>query len=795
LQTQPEDHKAELTTAAPLRFGFDFGHIPIHSPAAGVIETKLMIKNPRDGCEQEADQVSERVVRMPEAQLPRGQASDGTWAEGRKGQSAQKPERVQLSGAGGDGLGQTVAPPIVHEVLRGPGQPLDAAMRAFMEPRFGYDFSRVRVHSGPVAEQSARDVNAEAYTVGHNVVFGDGRFLPATHEGRRLLAHELTHVVQQSAGAPSLQRAPKKDASPPAPRMTEADAEAWYREMNVDEAFADPSQPWAEGDPVLSGPALEESIEESLHQTLTPEEMHRQLLVRRAQPLTAGARLVADPQAALDNMQLKITGLQAEIAARKAEIAKLKKLGPSSTKGIDRLRNQISGFEDEVSALTKARGRLPKSSMFSRMGRGAPAGTGRITYAGIQIETAAGERVALEFAETVGTEHAEEIMIRWIGSKLTKAQLSGSRVTVVGDQFVCGERCVPALTRFAELNDIESVDSIVFQRIQVNPPPPDFVGPQELASPRTTLRTMTESKSAGIELIKREIPIYRRPVAQPPTGLSGVAAESAMEEAVITAASATSVPEVTLDLEVAGEAGLLRLAVAEIAVNVLLPAVSYYLDKWYAEKAERKFKNDLKDLLPEINDLRKEREEEILEKSKIFPLVYANVTILYSHDEHDPTDYHEGSMRIFKLEISHQNYQTPEILSKHITLWEPIYSLTFSVPLFEEKAAEKGASSSVRNYRQVREHLTDPSPKSRLAYMLALQNLVRKDSSLRTLVIRDMLGMLKDQESGPRVEAAIVLSELRAKIAIPRIYEVLDITSNDEHRELIQRYLRVLEQE
>jgi hypothetical protein len=67
-----------------------------------------------------------------------------------------------------------------------------------MEQRFGHDFSGVRVHSGATAEQSARDVNARAYTVGHNIVFGAGQFAPITHEGRRLIAHELAHVVQQS---------------------------------------------------------------------------------------------------------------------------------------------------------------------------------------------------------------------------------------------------------------------------------------------------------------------------------------------------------------------------------------------------------------------------------------------------------------------------------------------------------------------------------------------------------------------------------------------------------------------
>ncbi|MCE9672850.1 DUF4157 domain-containing protein [Myxococcus stipitatus] len=103
--------------------------------------------------------------------------------------------------------GQMTAPPIVHEALRSPGQPLDSATRAFMEPRFGYDFSQVRVHFGREAEQSARDVNAHAYTVGRDVVFGAGRFAPGTYDGRRLLAHELAHVVQQAPSGASGARA------------------------------------------------------------------------------------------------------------------------------------------------------------------------------------------------------------------------------------------------------------------------------------------------------------------------------------------------------------------------------------------------------------------------------------------------------------------------------------------------------------------------------------------------------------------------------------------------------------
>lgn len=88
-------------------------------------------------------------------------------------------------------------PPIVHDVLRSPGQPLDAGARSFMESRFGHDFSGVRVHTGGRAAESARSVNALAYTVGRDIVFGSGQYAPSTMAGKMLLAHELTHTVQQ----------------------------------------------------------------------------------------------------------------------------------------------------------------------------------------------------------------------------------------------------------------------------------------------------------------------------------------------------------------------------------------------------------------------------------------------------------------------------------------------------------------------------------------------------------------------------------------------------------------------
>jgi hypothetical protein len=92
------------------------------------------------------------------------------------------------------------APTVVRDVLRSPGQALDVHARAFFEPRFGYDFSQVRVHSDPSAAESARAVNAHAYTVGRDIVFDAGQYAPHSAVGRNLLAHELTHVVQQSSG-------------------------------------------------------------------------------------------------------------------------------------------------------------------------------------------------------------------------------------------------------------------------------------------------------------------------------------------------------------------------------------------------------------------------------------------------------------------------------------------------------------------------------------------------------------------------------------------------------------------
>lgn len=133
-------------------------------------------------------------------------------------QPATRNPELEIQNHGG-------VPSIVHEVLNSPGQPLDAATRAFMEPRFGHDFSHVRVHTDAKAEQSAQAMQARAYTVKSDLVFGGGQFAPSTIPGRRLLAHELTHVVQQSGTKAVHSLQPSFDLSSPGTVAAELEAD------------------------------------------------------------------------------------------------------------------------------------------------------------------------------------------------------------------------------------------------------------------------------------------------------------------------------------------------------------------------------------------------------------------------------------------------------------------------------------------------------------------------------------------------------------------------------------------
>lgn len=191
--------RAAHVPPAPNVYAHDFSRIPVHTRSPVRLQAKLALGSPGDAYEREAERVAERVTGTA-GPRPQSACACGGGCDACKGES-KEDERLRAKHETRTGVGAAEAPHVVGEVLRSSGRPLDAPVRAFMESRFGHDFSGVRVHTGARAADSARAVNALAYTVGSDVVFGHGRYAPHTGEGRRLLAHELTHTIQQGGGA------------------------------------------------------------------------------------------------------------------------------------------------------------------------------------------------------------------------------------------------------------------------------------------------------------------------------------------------------------------------------------------------------------------------------------------------------------------------------------------------------------------------------------------------------------------------------------------------------------------
>jgi hypothetical protein len=166
---------------------------------AGVLQRKLAIGSTDDPLEREADQVAKQVMSFA------GQ-----------GEPRRAPVRVQRFAGTAAAAEAASAPASVDRVLASPGQRLRDNLRQDMESRFGHDFSHVRIHTDSAATQSARELNAQAYTVGREVVFAKGQYAPDTAPGRKLLAHELTHVVQQGGGSERVVRSvPRSVAQEP----------------------------------------------------------------------------------------------------------------------------------------------------------------------------------------------------------------------------------------------------------------------------------------------------------------------------------------------------------------------------------------------------------------------------------------------------------------------------------------------------------------------------------------------------------------------------------------------------
>jgi len=171
----------------------------------------LRVSQPNDAAEIEADAIADRVMRMPVgAENPTANSKTSSnsiqrkcteCVEGEEDKEQGEEEMVQRKPLANLSSMSSQNPDHVNSVISSGGRPLDHATLSYFEPRLGYELSAVRVHNDASAHQSAKAVDARAYTLGNNIVFGSGEYAPHSESGRRLIAHELAHVAQQSGPA------------------------------------------------------------------------------------------------------------------------------------------------------------------------------------------------------------------------------------------------------------------------------------------------------------------------------------------------------------------------------------------------------------------------------------------------------------------------------------------------------------------------------------------------------------------------------------------------------------------
>ena len=211
------DHEREIVgesltdLPAPRHLAWDFGKIPLFPPdrtsrtkashpLPGIIQPKLVVGAVNDPLEHEADRVADQVMRMPAAAAGLSLTAAPPQVSRKCAACEEEAQPLQPKMLEPSAVPSRGEPGVVQDALHTPDQPLDPESRAFFEPRFGRDFSKVRIHADSEAARGAQDIQARAYTLGRDIVFGAGEYTPLTKEGRRLIAHELAHVVQQEGG-------------------------------------------------------------------------------------------------------------------------------------------------------------------------------------------------------------------------------------------------------------------------------------------------------------------------------------------------------------------------------------------------------------------------------------------------------------------------------------------------------------------------------------------------------------------------------------------------------------------
>ena len=196
-------------------------NLPEHASSSANIrvQTNLAVGKTNDPSEQEADATADKVMRMPSSQQSVIQRKCAHCEEQEKAQRKPLAPFIQQKGtAGGTMASEAVSSKI--STTKGSGDSMDNSTKSFMESRFGTDFSSVKIHTGNEAIQMNRELGAKAFTVGSDIYFNQGQYQPESNSGKHLLAHELTHTVQQGAISPKAQTKIQKAGAAPVPRKT-----------------------------------------------------------------------------------------------------------------------------------------------------------------------------------------------------------------------------------------------------------------------------------------------------------------------------------------------------------------------------------------------------------------------------------------------------------------------------------------------------------------------------------------------------------------------------------------------
>lgn len=199
LQRRPSTPNADNGAPVPSFTGWNFSHISAQAKRQPPLQAKLMVGPANDQYEQEADRMAEQVMSMPTAVHAPNEGGQGSLQRQEEDELAQmKPQLIQRDSAAGFATDDTFERNLNNQ--RSSGSPLSDALRADFEPKFGADFSGVRVHTNEQSHQLNHAIQAKAFTTGQDIFFSQGAYEPASRAGQELIAHELTHVVQQNAG-------------------------------------------------------------------------------------------------------------------------------------------------------------------------------------------------------------------------------------------------------------------------------------------------------------------------------------------------------------------------------------------------------------------------------------------------------------------------------------------------------------------------------------------------------------------------------------------------------------------